>query len=153
VEVDFKGTATFTGALPVAPGIFTLPDGSAAVQHADYSLVTETHPVAPGETIIIYAAGFGPYLPSVQSGMPAIGPAQLYFSVPPIVSIGGTICGLFYVGPTPLYVGLYQINCQTSPQIPSGAQPLQIVFPVELFLYGPTPSYATNSNIVSLAVQ
>ena len=155
VEIDYKGIATFIGALGVAPGIFTLPDGSAAVQHAnDFALVTPVHPVVPGETLVIYATGFGQY-PSQQTGEPAIGPDQLESTpqVPIVVSIGNTACDVLYVGPTPGYVGLYQINCRTSTLLAAGPQKLQAVFQNTFPDLTPLPDSETHSNVVVIPVR
>jgi uncharacterized protein (TIGR03437 family) len=155
VEIDYNGSATFIGALGVAPGIFTLPDGSAAVQHAsDFTLVTPAHPVVPGETLVIYATGFGGYS-SGQTGEPATGPDQLGSTpqVPIVVSIGNTTCEVLYVGPTPGYVGLYQINCKTSTLLTAGPQKLQAVFQNTFPDLSPLPDSETHSNVVVVPVQ
>jgi uncharacterized protein (TIGR03437 family) len=152
VEIDANGVATFTGALPVAPGIFTLGDGSPAVEHAaNFTLVTKAHPVVPGEIVSIYATGLGAYTPG-QTGMPPTGPEPSVYPGAPTVSLGGTSCTVLYAGPAPGYVGLDQINCRTSKQTPAGMQPLQIISQVGAFVSN-TPTFVTNSNIVSLPVQ
>jgi uncharacterized protein (TIGR03437 family) len=151
VEVDANGIATFTGVLPLAPGIFVFDDGSPVVEHASNStLVSKAHPVVPGETLAIYVTGLGAYAPG-QTGVPPTGTEQL-ISSPPTVSLGTTSCTILSAGPAPGYVGLDQIKCQTSKQIPKGMQPLQVVDPMEPFLSG-TPTFVTNSNIVNLPVQ
>ena len=60
---------------------------------SDFTLVTPAHPVDPGETLVIYATGFGQY-PSEQTGEPATGPDQLESTpqIPIVVSIGNTTC-------------------------------------------------------------
>jgi uncharacterized protein (TIGR03437 family) len=74
VEVRYQGLSTYVLPQLVAPGIFTLPDGSGAIQHAaDYSLVTASNPATPGETIIIYATGLGSVSSMVADGAPAVG--------------------------------------------------------------------------------
>jgi uncharacterized protein (TIGR03437 family) len=74
VEVRYQGLSTYVLPQLVAPGIFTLPDGSGAIQHAaDYSLVTASNPATPGETIIIYATGLGSVSTMVADGAPAVG--------------------------------------------------------------------------------
>jgi uncharacterized protein (TIGR03437 family) len=155
VEIDFNGTATFMGFLPVAPGIFTLGDGSGAIQHgADYSLVTQANPVVPGEVLIIYATGFGQVDPAGQTGVPFASAGQLRGVGPfVVVTVGNTNCNVLYVGATPGFVGLYQINCQTSSTVSSGQQPLQMVFLFNPILGFPPPAYATNSNTVMLPVR
>jgi uncharacterized protein (TIGR03437 family) len=147
VEIDFGGTATFLGATAVAPGIFTLADGSAAIEHAsNYSLVSETNYINLGEVIIIYVTGLGPYSPGAQTGVAPSGPAQLEFPTL-TVTIGSSNCAVLYAGPTPGFVGLDQINCRTSSQNSmNGPVPLQVVLPNQQ-LDPPDPN-VTNSNSV-----
>ncbi len=149
VEIDFNGTTTFLGATAVAPGIFTLADGSPAVEHAsDYSVVSQANAINLGEIIIIYMTGLGIYSPGAQTGVPAAGPAPLEFSTP-AVTLGGSNCAVLYAGPTPGFVRLDQINCQTSSQNFTGPEPLaplQVVLPNPL-LDPPDPN-VTNSNSV-----
>ncbi|MGB9458235.1 MAG: SBBP repeat-containing protein [Bryobacteraceae bacterium] len=153
LEIDAGGIATFTAALPAAPGIFTLADGSAAVQHAaDFSLVTPANPVVPGEILVIYATGLGPYTPG-QTGIPTLGPVALDDGIVPQVFLAGLSCTVLYAGPAPGYVGLDQINCQTSSSQPvsGGQQALQIVSP-NLAIDALDPAI-TNSNVVTVTVQ
>jgi len=154
VEIDFNGTATFLGATAVAPGIFTLADGSPAVEHAsDYSVVSQTNGINVGEIIIIYLTGLGIYSTGAQSGVPAAAPAPPQFFMP-TVTIGGSNCAVLYAGPTLDFVGLDQINCLTSSQNFTGPEPfplppfapLQVVLTNPL-LDPPDPN-VTNSNSV-----
>jgi uncharacterized protein (TIGR03437 family) len=152
VEVDDNGAPTFTGALPVAPGIFMFADGSPVVEHAaNFTFVTKAHPVVPGEVVTIYLTGLGAYTPG-QTGAPATGAESLVYSLAPTVSIGGTTCTVLSAGPAAGYAGLYEIRCQTSKKISAGLQPLQVIDPMEPFESG-TPAFVTNSNVVMLAVQ
>jgi hypothetical protein len=59
---------------------------------------------------------------------------------------------VIYAGPAPGYAGLDEIQRQTSKQIPKGLQPLQVIDPMGPYESG-TPTFVTNSNIVSLPVQ
>ncbi len=153
VEIDVAGTAMFTATLPVAPGIFTLADGSAAVQHSsDFSLVTSANPVVPGEIIVIYATGLGPYT-GAQAGVPPSGPAQLEAGLPRVL-LAGLNCAVLYAGPAPGYVGLDQINCQTNSQpVSAGPQPLQVISGLQIFYDSPIPAFVTNSNIVNVPMK
>jgi uncharacterized protein (TIGR03437 family) len=155
VEVRYQGLSTFVLPQPAGPGIFTLPDGSGAIQHAsDYSLVTASHPAAPGEAIVIYATGLGSVSTTVADGTPALGadPVQQVCQ-PPSVMFGGTpangegaIANILYAGLTPGYVGLYQMNVQVPPATPAG--------PTSLYVFWPGCSLAYGfSNVVTLPVQ
>ncbi len=153
IEVSYRGATTFAYPRPVAPGIFTLPDGSPAIQHAsDYSLVTPANPAAPGETIIVYGTGFGLVNPAIASGTPAPGPASASLARGVCEGVSGG--KILYSGISPGHVGLYQLNVQLLPNLASG---------LVNFAYGTQPcqlgytsffdSNATNSNVVKLAVK
>jgi len=45
-----------------------LGDSGPALFHADFSLVTAASPARPGETLIVYARGLGPTIPSLNPG-------------------------------------------------------------------------------------
>ena len=112
------------------PGLFTLlwdGKGMGVFQHyVDSSLVTESNPARPGETIIIYATGLGAVLPGVASGVaaPANPPSQA--TGPVSVQIGGKDSKPSFAGLTSKFVGLYQINTPIPPDITS-AQTLSVV--------------------------
>ena len=161
VEVRYQGLSTFVLPQAVAPGIFTLPDGSGAIQHgSDYSLVTASNPAAPGETIVIYTTGLGPVSPPVADGTPAPGPAPAQeMCESPVVTIGGTpengagtSATILYAGLTPGYVGLYQMNVQVPSSIPSGPADLYITWAGCLAMLTP-PGNTAFSNTVTLPVQ
>lgn len=85
-------------------------------------------PVRPGDTLVIYAIGFGQTTPPVQTG--AASPTS------PLAQLNGVIVrfgvpGLFdssipvqasFAGLTPGFVGLYQINVQVPQGIPTQAE-------------------------------
>ena len=160
VEVRYQGLSTFVLPQLVAPGIFTLPDGSGAIQHAsDYSLVTASNPATPGETIIIYATGLGSVDGTVADGTPAPGPLQVQQScIPASVRFGGTPpnfygppANILYEGLAPGYVGLYQVNVQVPPSTPAGATNLFISTPW-CWWNGSPPQNTGFSNTVTLPV-
>ena len=69
----------------------------------------------------------------------------------PQVLLSGASCNVLYAGPAPGYPGLDQINCQTAGKIPNGPRPLQLISPADILISG-TPSFATNSNTVTVSV-
>jgi uncharacterized protein (TIGR03437 family) len=84
-------------------------------------------PAKPGDILTLYAVGFGATSPSFASGTPATAAAQVPGSVQ--VSIGSTNLpqsDIQYVGVTPGYTGLYQVNVQVPASIPSGNQQVLI---------------------------
>jgi uncharacterized protein (TIGR03437 family) len=146
--VRYLGASSFAQPETVAPGILTLSDGSAGIQHAsDYSLVTPNHPAAKGETIIVYLTGLGQVNPPVQTGVPASGPASTFVS--PQVNIPGKV---LYSGVTPGFVGLDQINFQVASDVPSGSLDLNINWHDIWTGPSPPPNFYT-SNTVKLPVQ
>jgi len=125
-----SGAAVSTTALLTAPAFFEIGANATnghlyvAAEHADYSLIgpaglisgTTTTPAAPGETIAIYATGFGATTPAIPNGQ--IVPTPLPLPVWPTVLIDAveaqvTFAGL--VGP-----GLYQINVVVPAGLASG---------------------------------
>lgn len=100
-----------------------------AVAHQDGSLVTESRPARPGETLVMYAAGLGRTIPAVPSGTAApvpapvtIGRYSLGFDFTPApVTCGPRLPGTaepHFVGLTPGFVGLYQVNFTLPAEIP-----------------------------------
>ena len=58
-----------------APGIYTLAEngiGSGAILHADYSLVNDSSPAVPGETVLLFMNGLGTVTPAVGDGVAGI---------------------------------------------------------------------------------
>jgi uncharacterized protein (TIGR03437 family) len=155
IEVDYNGRSTFLGAKLVAPGIFTLPDGSPAVEHAsDYSVVSPDNGIHLGETVVIYLTGLGVYANGTQMGVPVPGPISANPSHMPTVTLGAAGCTVLYAGPVPGYIGLDQINCRTRSDGNGSALPLvplQVSKPDHLDLYPSDPN-AFDSNVVLVAV-
>lgn len=95
------------------------------IAHADGSLVTESSPAEPGETLVLYAYGLGGTTPAVStgdaartSGIRPVSSVSLYYEFAPfqnanVLEVPGpnalpTIPS--YVGLVEGFVGLYQIN-------------------------------------------
>jgi len=109
---------------PLAPAFFTIGTNSTsgnayiAAEHAGGTLIGPTTianatPVEPGETITLYATGFGPAL---SSGVAlAVTPSILIDGISANVSYAGL------VGP-----GLYQINVQVPPRVNLGQDVLVV---------------------------
>ena len=104
--------------VPAAPGE-TYSGQIFAQTFPDFQAITSTHPVTPGDYVVLYVDGLGATNPLVPTGVPAPSPApittstvQIYVDDKPIPtsSSGYLITGL---------VGLYQINFI----MPSGTSP------------------------------
>jgi uncharacterized protein (TIGR03437 family) len=156
VELRFGGQSTFASPQGVGPGIFVLPDGTPAIQHAaDYSLVTASNPLVKGETIIIYATGLGSVVNGPATGMPATGaaPMSTKCGMPSVVVTAPYTPGsmtVLYAGLTPGSAGLYQLNVVTSSVLPSGMVGLQIDYnqcwPLRI-IPTPPPNYFESNNV------
>jgi hypothetical protein len=98
--------------------------GGAIVTHADGSLVSTTKPAQPGEELVMYAVGLGATSPPVKTGVASpVPPAtaargfDLNFdyrqNAPPAPAIASPFFqppAPVFVGLTPGFAGLYQIN-------------------------------------------
>jgi uncharacterized protein (TIGR03437 family) len=106
-----------------SPAFFTFAGSYVAAQHADYSLVGKpgliagvtSTPAAPGETVLIWATGFGPTNPPLPTGQLVAAPAAPANSV--TFTIGGVTAPVAYSGL--VGSGLYQFNV-TVPNVPNG---------------------------------
>lgn len=107
-----------------------------------------SHPAARGDVLVIYAIGLGQTDPPVQSGAAAPGVEPLPRVPGFSVYFGGGLQGTprpitpLYMGLTPTFVGLYQINVQVPPDAPSG-----VTVPVYLH------DGQTASNLVEIAIE
>ena len=107
-----------------SPGIAQFAAGQIIAQHlSDNSLVTETSPAAPGETIVFYVAGMGLTNPDVPSG---IASPSSNLAVPldnPALTLNGVPvppAKIIFAGLTPTLVGLYQVDFTVPSNAPDG---------------------------------
>jgi adhesin/invasin len=112
--------------VPVNPGTVAFSDGTLVAQHADYTLVSSSHPASPGEPLTIYLVGMGATNPSVQSGTAA--PSAPLATVPSkiVVTVDGQPASVTFAGLTPGGVGLYQINFAVPAIARTGTLPVVI---------------------------
>ena len=111
----------------LAPAFFTMGGGYVAALHADYSYVGKqglipevtTTPVKPGETILLYATGFGPTSPPLPCADLVTTPAELANIAQ--VTIGEQQAKVSWAGL--VGAGLYQLNVVV-PNLPSGDSPI-----------------------------
>ncbi|HWE50080.1 MAG TPA: putative Ig domain-containing protein [Bryobacteraceae bacterium] len=101
---------------PVSPGIAAYGNGAVIAQHADYSLVTESSPAAPGEYVVIYLSGMGLTNAVVADGAASPSDPLGKPLTVPTLTLNGISIPIYFAGLTPGYVGLYQMNFQ----IPAG---------------------------------
>jgi len=122
--------------------VITTPDGSALTG-------IPSHPVNPGDTIVIYAVGLGPTSTPVPTGTASPtnplatipGTTQVCFGVETPFEQAPCATPLF-TGLTPGFVGLYQINVTIPSGVKSGTSSMSLLLVDNV-----------ESDIVSLAVQ
>lgn len=93
----------------VAPELFTTPENWLLATHADGSLVTADKPARAGETIVFYGSGFGPTI-AAATGLQTAVNWLLHRSEFAVWVNGEARPGIYYVGVTPGFSGLYQVN-------------------------------------------
>jgi uncharacterized protein (TIGR03437 family) len=103
---------------PVAPEIFIVSAGQAAITNQDNTLNTSSNPASRGSAIVIYGTGFG-----AVGSSDGLSPAK----VPLAVIVGGTQVTASFAGLTPGAIGLYQANVTVPLSLPPGlALPLYL---------------------------
>ncbi len=106
----------------------------------------DAHPAQPGDTLVVYAIGFGATVPAVDTGAAAPGDAYAYISPQPAVRLGGGLLSTSvtpdFTGLTPGSVGLFQINFKIPLTAPLGQR-------VPLFIEG--QGYTTN--VADIAIE
>ncbi|MEO8370019.1 MAG: IPT/TIG domain-containing protein [Candidatus Solibacter sp.] len=84
-------------------------------------------PAKAGDVLVIYALGLGATNPGQTVGAPAPGIGSV--TLPYSITVGGVAVAaadIFYVGVSPTYLGLYQVNLRVPENVPSGNQPIII---------------------------
>ena len=137
VQVKSNGltsAAITVNAQPMSPAFFTIGTNATtgaryiAATHADgtligpASVIKNATPAKPGETIVLYGAGFGPASSTIPNGQVVATPITL--PTQPLVIIDGTVAKVTYAGLTG--TGLYQINVVVPTSIQTGADDLVV---------------------------
>jgi uncharacterized protein (TIGR03437 family) len=126
------GTATGTATLQnYSPAFFTFQMKYAAAVHnsdgvyvapaGSFGSAATSRPAQPGESLQIYATGFGPTTPAVPAGQLVAKAAPLSDLTQLRVTIGGVAATVQFAGI--VAAGEYQINVMV-PQVPNGDQPI-----------------------------
>ena len=134
VVVDNNGaiSAGFTAqAQPASPSFFVFNGGPyVAATHRDGSLIGPdtlypgaTTPAKPGETIMMYANGFGPTSSPVQSGSAT---QSGTLSPLPVISIGGKMAVVSFAGL--VAPGEFQFNVILPASLATGDQPINATY-------------------------
>ena len=108
-----------------APGVWTSgADGIsiARVQKLpDFSIVSPTNPVKPGDNIVIYCTGLGSVTPTVADGAPAPSNPLSTVDLTTYATIDGQPAHVVFAGLSPGFTNLYQINAVVPNGITRGA--------------------------------
>ncbi len=112
-----RGEGNVVFALPDIPAFAAIPKAAAR----------------PGDILVLYASGAGPVNPAATTGAASGADPVSAVSDPPRVAFGRGIAGPFvdplFVGLTPGFVGLYQINVQVPAGLPVNARtPVRLDF-------------------------
>ena len=109
---------------PTAPAVFLsgvagpVTNIPTILRAANNQLVTDSNPIHPNDTLIIYLTGCGATNPTVADGLPAPSNPPASAVAFPQVTLGGSNLGVLFGGLTPGEVGLCQINAT----VPRNAQ-------------------------------
>jgi uncharacterized protein (TIGR03437 family) len=90
------------------------------IRAANGQLATDSNPIHPGDTLVIYVTGLGQTNPSGLTGYPAPGTPLADALTVPTVSLGNANLSVGFAGLAPGEVGVYQINVTVPSNVPTG---------------------------------
>lgn len=108
-----------------APAFFEAPEGHALSARVDGSVVLPDQPAAPGDILITYATGLGETAPSQTYGQIARTAAWIRDPAAAQLTLGGREIvsdDILYMGVSPGFAGLYQINWKVPEWAVSGME-------------------------------
>ena len=109
----------------IAPGLFLLQQGAAAVVNQNGSVNSQSSPAAAGSTVAAFLTGLGAVNPSVATGAAAPASPLSVVSATVTATIGNVAAPVQFAGLAPGFAGLYQVNIQV-PQMAAGQYMLQV---------------------------
>jgi len=122
----------------VAPAIFSIGEGQAAITNQDNQINTASNPASRGAAIVIYGTGFGATATGQAGSLGSLSSVRTQLTV----VIGGQELTTFFAGLTPGVMGLYQANVVLPETLPPG---------LSLPLY--LKQGSSTSSVVNIAVQ
>jgi uncharacterized protein (TIGR03437 family) len=128
VNVTVNGTpagSTSISVNAIAPGLFLLQQGAAAVVNQNGSVNSQSQPAVPGSIVAAYLTGLGAVSPSVATGAAAPASPLSLVSAAVTATIGNASAPVQFAGLAPGFAGLYQVNIQV-PQMAAGQYMLQV---------------------------
>jgi uncharacterized protein (TIGR03437 family) len=97
------------------------------IRSANGLLATDSNPIHPGDSLVIYLTGLGQTNPAGTTGFPAPGSPLSNALTTTAVSLGGMNLPVIFAGLAPGEVGVYQINVSVPGGTPTGlSMPLTI---------------------------
>jgi len=135
----------------VAPAVYTLDSGYAAVYHKDGTPVDSANPASRDEPLVMYASGLGPTtggkvtagMPSPSDPLAVTAAVQVYFGDP---SMSQSAVIVDWSGLSPGMIGVYQLNLRIPGNHTKG-DPLPVMIKVD-----GTSSPTTGSDVPKIAV-
>ena len=114
--------------LPALPGIFTVDGFTGAILGLpDYRLVNNANPTRVGRSVVVFVTGLGRVEPTSPDSDAAPNREPLSRTLlQPTVTIGGINAQALFSGLAPGFAGLFQINLQIPPGVPSGRVPVVV---------------------------
>jgi uncharacterized protein (TIGR03437 family) len=103
-----------------APGILIYGSNRAVAQNQDYSLNGPSNGAAPGSYVTVYLTGIGPLDTPVATGAPAPFQPLARATSNARATLGSTEVPIVYLGLTPGYAGLAQLNLQIPANLAPG---------------------------------
>ncbi|HYL75647.1 MAG TPA: hypothetical protein VEU96_15645 [Bryobacteraceae bacterium] len=103
-----------------APSFFITADGQAIAQNQDFSLNTPSNPAQAGSYVTVYFTGQGASSNQVPTGAAAPLSPLSRPNAGVNVTVGGIRGTVAFIGLTPTFVGLSQLNLQLSTDTPAG---------------------------------
>ena len=124
------GAPGSTPATVTSPGVYNYPQGSgfaAAVDATTGTIVTQSNPANPGDTIEVFMSGLGAVYPTVPDGAAApASPPYSYTTNTVIADVEGTGANVIFAGLAPTLAGLYQVNITLPTSLTAGNHYLNI---------------------------
>jgi len=128
VNVTVNGAAvgsTSVSVNAIAPGLFLLQQGAAAVVNQNGNVNSQSQPAAAGSIVAAYLTGLGAVSPSVATGAAAPASPLSLVSATVTATVGNVSAPVQFAGLAPGFAGLYQVNIQV-PQMAAGQYMLQV---------------------------
>lgn len=107
------------------PEIVTTPAGP-NVFHADFGVVNSDRPARQGETLIVFATGLGPILPSVNPGEPFLSSPYAIVTSPVEVIVDGRASPAINQIGVPGTTDIYRVDFQVPGETAAGLVPIQL---------------------------